>query len=167
MIPNEIRNKVSIDPDTGCWHWTGRPHPTGGYGRWNYGGKTGYAHRRVWEVFVGSVPEDLDVGHKCHDEDPDCPGGLCFHRLCVNFQDHLSLMPRRKNMLDGKTLARSNAAKEFCPQSHEYTASNTLWGGKKGRQRKCKICTYKRNREAAKRRRVERRQSAIPRYSPR
>lgn len=64
-------------------------------------------------------------------------------------------------MLNGKTIARANAAKKFCPQNHEYTEENTRWTGKKKRQRKCKICTYKRNAEARER------LIALPKHSPR
>ncbi len=161
--PAEIADKVWVDSHTGCWLWLGKPHPTTNRGRWRHKGVTDYAHRRVWQVFVGEISDGYDVGHKCHDEDPDCPGGLCDHRLCVNYVEHLALMTRQENVLKGKTIARTNTNKQFCPQDHEYTMENTLWTGKKKRQRKCKICVYKRNREAAR----KRRQAALPKHSPR
>lgn len=58
--------------ETGCWIWTG------GVFRHGYGmfspekGKTKSAHRMSYELFVGEIPGELCVCHKC-----DTP-------LCVN-----------------------------------------------------------------------------------
>lgn len=53
------------DPD-GCWTWLGRTDKDG-YGR--YGKEL--AHRAVWRILVGPIPEGEEGDH------------LCYNRLCV------------------------------------------------------------------------------------
>ena len=60
-----------VDPETGCWNWTGTKM-RGGYG--GQGGR--HAHRVAWELLVGPVSEGHDLHH------------LCGSRACVN-PDHL------------------------------------------------------------------------------
>lgn len=71
-----------VDPD-GCWHWAGAP-TTGGYPEFTVDGRTVYAHRWSHAEFVGPLVEGLVIDHTCHNADPECPGGPCRHRSCVN-----------------------------------------------------------------------------------
>lgn len=70
----------------GCWEWLGSLTDRG-YGRFHLGGKTLRAHRVSWELFRGSIPDDLYVLHKC-----DNP-------RCVN-TSHLFLGTHQDNMDD-------------------------------------------------------------------
>lgn len=81
-----------------CWPWTGSTH-TQGYGRcWDTRvGKVAYAHRLVYELRVGPIPEGLDILHTC-DNPP-----------CVN-PAHLRVGTHRENMLDKCAKGRAN----FC-----------------------------------------------------
>lgn len=53
-----------------CWEWNGPKLPRG-YGRFNYCGKTEYAHRFSWErANKKKVPLGLKVCHAC--DNPSC-----------------------------------------------------------------------------------------------
>src|SRR5882724_12219860 len=59
--------KFVIDDETGCWLWTGFIMDNG-YGRFGSGGKRGQillAHRFSYEHFVGKIPDDEELHHKC------------------------------------------------------------------------------------------------------
>ncbi len=71
-------------PELGnCWLWTGKIEKRFGYGQF---GNTS-SHRVAWELAFGTVPEGLQVLHKC-----DVPG-------CCRF-DHLWLGDHDDNMAD-------------------------------------------------------------------
>lgn len=78
------RPKWTVDPDTGCWLWTGYlTHD--GYGvsasrRWGY-----LAHRANYRRHVGPIPAGFDVDH------------LCRVRRCVN-PDHLEAVTHEENV---------------------------------------------------------------------
>lgn len=72
-IMDRFMGKVEIMP-SGCWEW--RAHiKNGGYGDFRYPGGR-FAHRASYELFVGPIPEGLQLDH------------LCRVRHCVN-PDHL------------------------------------------------------------------------------
>lgn len=79
---------------TGCWIWTGSLSGSG-YPRWwtkdkDYGR---CAHRVIWELFNGPVPEGFELDH------------LCRVTVCVN-PGHLEPVPasvnkHRRNQANG------------------------------------------------------------------
>ena len=79
-----IESRYTVDPDTGCWNWTGGK-TTPGYGRI---GRDQYAHRFFYEQAVGPIPPGLVIDH------------LCRNPSCVNPQ-HLEPVTQQTNTRRG------------------------------------------------------------------
>lgn len=124
-------------PDA-CWPWrlgTDRH----GYGRMVVGSRRHTAHRVAYEALVGPVPAGFDVDHVCHTIDSDCPGGNpCLHRRCVNPR-HLEAVPRKVNILRGKSFTAESAVLTACRKGHPFTAENTYRAPGKT-WRRCRAC---------------------------
>ena len=61
-----------------CWPWKAHRHDSG-YGRISMGGRRGKiegAHRVAWLLEHGSIPEGMDVLHKC--DNPPCCNVRCL-----------------------------------------------------------------------------------------
>lgn len=120
----------------GCWIWTGA-RSTGNYGRIFFGGRVLQAHRVVYQLHRGPIPEGLELDHICHTADTSCPGGeSCPHRPCVN-PDHLQPVTGRENKVRGRSPAAKYAANTHCPQGHPFSPENTyIWRS----SRICRTC---------------------------
>lgn len=91
-------SKVSPEPMSGCWLWTGAVLKSGGYGAIGIERASVRAHRVAWALFRGPIPAGLLVLHKC-----DNPA-------CVNV-DHLYLGTASRNALDCVERQRHNRAR--------------------------------------------------------
>ena len=103
--------------DNGCWQWTAATNANG-YGRFRVGGKGSplrVAHRVMWELLVGPVPNDCQLDH------------LCRNRGCVN-PSHLEPVSASEN-------TRRSFSQDVCRNGHPRT--NVYEG--RGR-RECKEC---------------------------
>lgn len=133
---HRFHRQIAKQADTGCWLWTGTDQADG-YARWRSrpGAPVKYLHVWAYETFVGDIPKGMQVDHRCHTEDVDCPGGEdCRHRRCCN-PDHLELVTGSENT---KRQRHANRLKTHCPQGHPYTPDNTVtWSDGRRRCREC------------------------------
>lgn len=116
----------------GCWRWTGTIHELG-YGRMSVGNRLRYAHVVSYELFVGTVPEGMELDHKCRNRD------------CVN-PAHLEPVTHQENIRRGA----AGALRIFvthCPRGHLYAGENVyFYPGRNARQ--CRECRRVSNRRS-------------------
>lgn len=118
----------------GCWIWRAARNAQGYGVCWN-GRSTQLAHRWVYEQIVGPIPDGLELDH------------LCRVRACVN-PDHLEPVTHAENV---RRSPSANAAKERCPQGHDYSDENTYeWRGR----RQCRTCSREHKRRYKERTRA-------------
>lgn len=84
------------------------------------------AHRVMWELMVGPIPDGKVLDH------------LCRNRGCVN-PAHLEVVTQGENVLRGIGPVAVNARKTHCKNGHEFTEENTIirregWRG-------CRTCS--------------------------
>lgn len=88
-----MRSKVTVD-DAGCWVFNGKLRGKS-YGAFWLDGKERYAHRAAYTIFVGQIPDDGFIHHKCSNR-------LCCnpeHLQCTTWNDNLAEMFSRQAML--------------------------------------------------------------------
>lgn len=138
-VPLRLSYNIVVD-DNGCWIWQGNVSGPG-YGTLNLAGKSRLAHRISYELFIGHIPEGLDLDH------------LCRVRRCIN-PNHLEPVTRKVNLHRGETW-KWRLDKLTCKYGHPLEGSNLRKG--KGRERICIACDNRRSRERNARRRAEKR----------
>jgi hypothetical protein len=124
-----FRHRIAIDGATGCWNWTGTNRGEGQYGcmrrRHPDTGEVS-AHRHVYALHKGEIPEGLFLDH------------LCKNRRCVN-PDHLEPVTNQENVIRGDKVQAARAA-THCANGHEWTARNTYLHPTQ-KSRVCRQCT--------------------------
>lgn len=97
----------------GCWLWRGTIEASG-YGRVGIGRTKNFmAHRVMYEMLVGPIPDGLQLDH------------LCRVRACVN-PNHLEAVTPRVNSLRSENLCAQRARKTHCPKGHPYSGENLV-----------------------------------------
>jgi hypothetical protein len=112
----------------GCWEWTASKN-WGGYGTISEGGRAGrdlLAHRALYELMVGPIPEGLQIDH------------LCRNRGCVR-PDHMEPVTQQENIRRGMA-SGSRGRQTHCANGHEFTEENIRRTGPEGRYRVCRAC---------------------------
>lgn len=121
QLPAHIQRNYEVDPETGCWLWT-RSKSKDGYGWASLNNKTYQAHRLIWMLLVGDIPEGLVIDH------------LCRVRHCVNVT-HMELVTPAENI---RRSPLTPAGMEKCLKcGGELTL---LRPGTKTEQRRCLPC---------------------------
>lgn len=130
------RVEGKIDKSGECWEWTAYRMPTTGYGQVRTPRGTAYAHRVVYEIYKGEIPEGLHIDH------------LCRNRGCVN-PDHLEAVSCLENIRRGAAVA----LKTHCAKGHPWTEENKMVNGSSnGRPvHCCRPCHNRRERERQRR----------------
>ena len=83
----EICSKIDKNGSGGCWNWLGCIG-NDGYGRIGLAKKVLLTHRVAYELWIGEIPDDLIIRHKCKQ-----------NRKCVN-PDHLETGTKQDNSYD-------------------------------------------------------------------
>ena len=128
---NKIINNIKIGDD--CWEWTGGIRNDEGYGYLCFSGmnykKRQVAHRVVYEIFIGDIPDNMDLDH------------LCRNRKCVN-PWHLEPVTRSENVKRGEA-GKYQTLRTHCPKGHERNSQNTgTRTTKEGKVKHyCKVCS--------------------------
>lgn len=97
------RFMAKVGDQSGCWEWTAFIDRAG-YARIGIGRSVHYAHRVAHELFVGPIPDGLDVDHKCR------------NRACVN-PAHLHAVTRKQNL---ENLAGANSGNRSTGKRNVY-----------------------------------------------
>lgn len=138
-VRERFESKVLRLPFVECWLWAGTMHPAG-YGRIQVTDDTGahrqvYAHRLAYVLYVGPIPDDQQVDHRCR------------IRLCVN-PGHLEAVDQAENLRRTMhplcVLHRENQ----CARGHDLTVHGYVRTGSRPGQRFCRLCATTRQRVA-------------------
>lgn len=132
----KFKGKTRRDAATGCWIWK----PGGAGGRYGYAYPFSTAHQLAYWLYVGEVPEGLEIDH------------LCRNTLCVN-PDHLEAVTHRVNVLRGKGPSARNAIKTHCKNGHPFEGDNLAFNHLG--ERVCLTCRRKYKRERSRRDRAK------------
>ena len=116
----------------GCWEWLGWKN-SDGYGYFDFGRTKVKAHRLIYEMMVGDIPEDRVLDH------------LCQNRSCVN-PYHIEIVTNKENLLRGD-LNGWRKRKTHCPKGHELTPDNLDKYQLSRGERRCKRCKNDRQKE--------------------
>lgn len=107
--------KFIINPETDCWEWTGAKF-WAGYGAVRINKVTKLAHRVMYELIYGKIPEGLELDHVKE---------LCSSKSCIN-PNHLEPVTHRENMLrSDNNVSTVNSRKTHCHKGHPFTMTNT------------------------------------------
>ncbi len=99
-----------IQKTDSCWNWIGSVNNSG-YGCIRFNGKRYGTHRLSYEFYIGSIPDNLFVLHKCD------------NRKCVN-PNHLWLGTQSDNLLDCNKKKRSGGQYRWTRENNPNTGKS-------------------------------------------
>lgn len=123
-LPPRIASRITVNPATGCWEYKGW-RIKGGYMLVFWEGRKQAAHRVVFTLLAGPIPEGLTLDH--------VEAWGCRSKACC-LPSHLEPVTQAENN-------RRRVPPARCPKDHEYTPENTYIDSS-GRRR-CKKCVRK------------------------
>lgn len=122
-LKERLMAKIRVDPETGCWLWTGAQNGRG-YGYIGFKGGLHLTHRLMFELARGcSIPPKYETDH------------LCRSRACAN-PAHLECVTASENNRRG---ARSLRHRTHCGRGHEFTPGNRKVRANRGTF-ECRAC---------------------------
>lgn len=139
-LPSYFRDRIRIDEETGCWEWAG-PRLASGYGMSRTPGYRTTAHRAVYLILVGPLPEGWTPDH------------LCRNKGCVN-PDHVEGVPHGVNVRRAEPYIDRARNGDSCRRGHSYTPENTRYDARG--YRVCRACKREQSRESMRRQRAGR-----------
>ncbi len=116
-----FEDKISYEPNTGCWLWEGHIDKDG-YGTHTVNRAPVRAHRFSYEKYKNLIQPGLVIDH------------LCKTRSCVN-PDHVEPVTVTENN------RRIHRNKTHCINGHPYTTENVVIT--KAGTRRCNACRRK------------------------
>jgi hypothetical protein len=128
-LPEGLSAQIEMLPDApGCWLWSGSVNPQG-YGLYGSARRRERraAHRAVYELVKGPIPEGLTLDHKCR------------VRSCVN-PEHMDAVPIAENIQRAPRVASG-----LCKRGHPIYRIYVSPTGKQ--QRVCTECGRERVRK--------------------
>ena len=84
-------------------------------------------HRVSYHLFVGRIPENLQIDH------------LCRNRACVR-PDHLEPVSASENLVRGEAIPANFSRRTHCKSGHEFNEKDTLLGARTPNSRDCRVC---------------------------
>ena len=111
------------------------------------------AHRAAYLIFIGPIPDGLEIDHECHVPEFCDLGDECPHRSCTNPAHLVATTPHANTMRSNSPSAR-HAAATHCPSGHPYEGDN-IYIRPDGRGKDCMECRRRQNRRTVQRRRRE------------
>lgn len=121
-LPQHLFDRINPEPTTGCWLWAGHIQPKGYGTARNITRRLQLAHRLIYELMKGPIPEGLTIDH------------LCRVRSCVN-PDHMEPVTNRVNILRGYNPPAIQARRTHCPRGHSLANAYKSKG-----HRMCRTC---------------------------
>lgn len=130
-IKDKLEGNV-VKSESGCWEWVGTKRGSSSgvhYGGTNIGRKSVLAHRASYEFYIGVIPENMLVCHKC-----DNP-------KCIN-PDHLFLGTRLDNAKDMANKHRGTCGEKSSNSKLSNTKSFEIIFAAKNKNMKQKEIAY-------------------------
>lgn len=117
----ERLSRYTVD-ENGCWRWSGAIKENG-YGCLSLDGRVRYTHRLAYELWVGPVPDGMQLDH------------LCRNRACMN-PAHLEPVTPSVNVRRGESPGAKALRRTHCVQGHAYAEHGVIRMGR----RVCRTC---------------------------